>query len=199
MHGKHRTKEFKKNHSDYMKQLFDDPIYKEEHRKRVIISMTLEHREKIGQNTRNNWAKSNSKYRTEESKEKRKIPCTKENKEKFRNILLNGQAAYMNSCVREENVSKPQVELYYIVKEIFSTAILNYPILYLNYVIDITIPQLKIAIECDIGAGHSSKEDLKLDGIRQTNIEQEGWEFLRYRTMPTKDQIIKDMNNYLFK
>jgi len=107
--------------------------------------------------------------------------------------MKNGGAAYCNRFIK--NPSKPQVALYKIVKEIFSTAILNYQVGRKN--IDIGIPILKIAIEYD---GSYYHKNVKYDNERQTEIESFGWRFLRYRDyIPTKDEIIKDMNKFLFR
>jgi len=117
-------------------------------------------------------------------------------REKIKQRMLNGGASHASSF--NKNPSKPQVKLFNIIKEILSTAILNYPIKELNVNLDIAIPQLKIAFEYDGSYWH---QDSKKDNERQTKIEKLGWEFIRYKEkdkFPTKDQIIKDMNKFLF-
>lgn len=90
--------------------------------------------------------------------------------------------------------SRPQITLFETVQEIFSTAKLNYKIL--NYFIDIAIPQLKIAIEYDGSYWHS---DPIKDNQRQTEIENEGWQFIRYKDeIPSKNKLIKNINEFLF-
>jgi hypothetical protein len=113
--------------------------------------------------------------------------------EKWRERMLNGGAAYMCSC--NKNPSPPQVELYNIIKTIISTTILNYPIIEINRCLDIAIPQLKICFEHDMEFHKYKKKE---DNERQDEIEKLGWTMIRYKNMPTKDQIIKDMNKFLF-
>ena len=89
--------------------------------------------------------------------------------------MLNGGAAYTQSFIK--NPSKPQVELYKLIKLLYPTAILNYPSL--NKSIDIAIPNKMIAIEYDASYWHKGKEIE--DAKRQTELEEIGWQFLRYR------------------
>jgi hypothetical protein len=145
---------------------------------------------KTSWNMRQAWKDPNSFWRSQRFLDK-VIP-------KRRQHCLNGHAVYMNSKIK--NPSTPQVELFKIVKSIFSTAVLNYP-LYRgegkrNYSLDIAIPQLQIVIEYDGSYWH---KDSKKDNIRQDKIEESGWQLIKYRNrIPTKDQLIKDMNEFLF-
>lgn len=138
-----------------------------------------EYRKRVSNDVKNRW--------------KNKPEIFNNLKESNRKRLLNGGAAYLNSFIK--NPSKPQLELFNIIKEIYPTAIMNYQIL--NYSVDIAIPQIKLAIEYDGSYWHPDKEK---DDLRQNKIMCEGWRFLRYKDrVPTKDEIIKDMNKYLFK
>ena len=119
----------------------------------------------------------------------------KEGHKKQRIWMLNGGASYVASF--NKSPSKPQVELYKIIREIISTAVLEFPIMEHNFIIDIAIPQLKIAIEYDGSYWHQDKEK---DNNRQTILENIGWKFIRYiDRIPSKEQIINDMNSFLFK
>ena len=139
------------------------------------LAKTEKWRENVSIGTKNGWDK--------------KPEVKKSHSERMKN----GQAAYCNTFIK--NPSKPQVALYKIIKEIFSTAILNHQVGRKN--VDIGIPELKIAIEYD---GSYYHKNVEYDNERQTEIENLGWVFLRYRDyVPTKDEIIKDMNKFLFK
>ncbi len=101
--------------------------------------------------------------------------------------MLNGGAAYCNSFIK--NPSKPQVELFNLVKLIYPTTILNYPSL--NKSIDIAIPNKMIAIEYDGSYWHKDKE---ADRLRQKNLENIGWKFLRYCDyIPKIDELKMDL------
>lgn len=140
-----------------------------------------------------------NKKHTEESRNKIKKSWTKERREESRNEMINGKskyiysfrdsasfstkmsnicknghAAYMNHFIK--NPSKPQVKLYNMILELCPYAILNYPCL--NYSIDIAIPFLNLAIEYDEPWWHKNNE---YDGKRQTELEEEGWNFIRFR------------------
>jgi len=106
-----------------------------------------------------------------------------------RQWMLNGKSSYVNSF--NKSPSKPQVEIFKIVKNLFPSAILNYPCL--NYSIDIAIPDLKIAIESD---GSWYHQNLENDLIRQKNIENEGWKFIKYTIydkFPSIEQLKEDI------
>lgn len=116
-----------------------------------------------------------------------------EGHKKQRKYMLNGGAAHARSFIRSPSL--PQLELFKIIKTIFSVAQLEYKIL--NYNVDIAIPQLKIAFEYDGSYWHQNK---KIENERQTKIEKLGWQFIRYIDyIPSKNQIIKDMNNFLYR
>lgn len=105
--------------------------------------------------------------------------------------MKNGGAAYANSFVT--NPSKSQVKLFNLTKEFYPDAVLNYPCL--NYSIDISIPNLKIAIEYDGSYYHQDKEK---DRERQLEIEQQGWKFIRYKDcVPVKDELLRDIKNLI--
>jgi len=109
---------------------------------------------------------------------------------KMREMCNNGHAAYMNKFIK--NPSKPQVELYRMVLEVCPCAILNHPCL--NYSIDITIPFLNIAIEYDEPYWHQDKD---YDKKRQSELEDEGWIFLRYSSLPEKKEIREAINSFI--
>jgi very-short-patch-repair endonuclease len=85
--------------------------------------------------------------------------------------------------------SKPQFKLFNLVKEEYPNAMLNFPISY--YLVDVAIPERKIAIEYDGSYWHKDKEkDLKC----QQKIEAHGWSVIRYvDRVPTKVELMKDI------
>jgi Protein of unknown function (DUF559) len=126
----------------------------------------------------------------EDIKEKKKETCLQNNgyehwvgtKEHIE-WMKNGGAAYCNIFIK--NPSRPQLKLYKMVLELCPYAILNYPCL--NYSIDIAIPFLNLAIEFDGEYWHKNKE--KYDEKRQRQLEQQGWEFFRFSSLPRIDKI----------
>ncbi len=102
--------------------------------------------------------------------------------------MLNGGAAYSLSFIK--NPSKPQVELFDLVKLLYSSAILNYSSL--NRSIDIAIPDKNIAIEYDGSYWHQNRKES--DKIRQKELENVGWKFLRYCDyIPSIDELQRDL------
>ncbi len=70
---------------------------------------------------------------------------------------------------------------------------MNYPVM--NYSVDIVIPELMIAFECDGSYWHQDKEK---DDRRQKEIEDLGWRFIRYMdVVPLKEQIIEDIDSII--
>lgn len=117
----------------------------------------------------------------------------KKNFEKKRKEMLNGGAVHAALFITD--ISKPQIKLFELIKKIISTAKLNYPVNGL-FLIDIAIPQLKIAFEYDCAYWH---QDSKKDNERQSYLESLGWSFIRYKDyIPTYNQLIKDINKFLF-
>jgi very-short-patch-repair endonuclease len=57
------------------------------------------------------------------------------------------------------------------------------------YYVDFAIPKLKLAIECDGAAYHSTVAQVRRDKKRQAEIEEQGWTFLRF----SGSQIVTDM------
>lgn len=149
---------------------------------------------KIGKSRNENTRKKLSEFRKGKTYEDLYgIEEAKIQREKKRQWMLNGNSAYLNSFIK--NPSKPQVEMFKRVKNIFPSAVLNYPCL--NYSIDVAIPDLKIAIESD---GSWYHQNLESDLIRQKNIENEGWKFIRYKAdsikeVPSMEKIMEDINN----
>ncbi len=100
--------------------------------------------------------------------------------------MLNGGAAHALSFAK--NPSKPQVELYNLVKLFYPNAVLNH--LSLNRLIDIAIPKEFIAIEYDCWYWHDEEKDK----IRQKELENIGWKFLRYKDyIPNIDELEDDL------
>lgn len=90
--------------------------------------------------------------------------------------------------------SKPQLKLFKLCQETLPYPIIEYPCN--GKFIDIAIPQLPLAIEYDSSYWHRNHyEDMR----RQKLLENEGWNFLRYRDyIPTKEELISDVNS-IFK
>lgn len=114
--------------------------------------------------------------------------------EEYKNYLHNGGASYMLSFV--SNPSIPQCELHQRIKSIYKDTYLNFPIL--GYNVDIAVLSLKLVIEYDGSWYHQDKEK---DMIRQKEIENMGWKFIRYCSnengldiIPSIEQIKKDIN-----
>ena len=57
------------------------------------------------------------------------------------------------------------------------------------YYLDFAVPKLKVAIECDGAAYHSSRAQQIRDRRRQGELEAMGWTFIRF----TGSQIVSDM------
>jgi very-short-patch-repair endonuclease len=127
-----------------------------------------------------------------------KNPSKREDcKLKIKQRMLNGGAFHAASFVR--NPSKPQVKLFNMIKEIYPSSILNYSVKQVNRNIDIAIPEFKIAIEYDGIYWHQDRES---DLIRQKQIENLGWKFIRYDggpkdSVPEIDMVINDIKNLI--
>jgi hypothetical protein len=140
---------------------------------------------------------------TKQFKEKMITTCLKNwgvdnytKSEDWINYMKNGQAAYMNSCNRSP--SWPQIKTYGNTCLVAPYPILNYPV-YISkgkwYSVDIAIPQLGIAIEYDGSRHHQDKEK---DDRKTKDLEEEGWNVLRYRDhIPSIKQLLQDINNIL--
>jgi len=100
--------------------------------------------------------------------------------------MKNGLAAYVSGC--NKNPSKPQVKLFNMIKQLYPAAVLNH--LHKNYSIDIVIPELNLAVEYDGAYWHQNKE---ADNKRQSEIEKDGWKFLRYAKLPNSLKLRKDI------
>lgn len=140
------------------------------------------------------WYKHSNDTKKKIGKKSKGRKHSNEYKEILRQEMLNGKAAYLNRCMK--NPSVPQVKLYKKVLKICPYAILNYP--YLNYSIDIAIPFLNIAIEYDGYFHFNSEESKEYHKRRQTNLEKEGWKFIRYniyQEFPSKKEVRKDILN----
>lgn len=133
-------------------------------------------------NIKNKWKDPNSKYNSNEFREK------------VRQQTLNGHAIYM--LKKMKTISKAEKLLYGIVKEIFSEAEQQYNIL--NYVVDIALPRYKIVIEYDGYFHFDTEEHKEYHKQRQLKIENEGWKFYRV-TMYDKFPSIEEVKNNIEK
>jgi hypothetical protein len=107
----------------------------------------------------------------------------------IRERMLNGGAVHALSF--QQIPSKPQIELYDLVKLIYKNAKIEYRVL--NRFIDIAIPDKMIAIEYDGSYWHQDKE---ADILRQKELENIGWNFLRYMDyIPPLYELKKDLRN----
>ena len=103
--------------------------------------------------------------------------------------MINGGAANCNRFIK--NPSKPQIALFKLCQKLLPYPIMNYPCK--GYSIDIAIPQLNLAIEYDGSYWHQDKE---YDKKRQNELEQEGWNFLRYiDKVPKEEHLFNDIKN----
>ena len=176
--------------SKIQKEKFKDPEFLKRHIKTINRDDVKKRR---SESLKQAW--KNPEVRERYLQGRKKTLKNKLGHEKQRQWMLNGGASYVSSF--NTSPSKPQVELYHIVKEIFSTAVIEYPIIKYNFNIDIAIPKLKIAIEYDGSYWH---QDSKKDNSRQDILEKDGWKFIRYKDeVPSKEQIINDMNKFLWR
>ncbi len=112
-----------------------------------------------------------------------------EKAEKTRQRMLNGQAIYMLSCI--ETPTKPQIELFKLCQKIFPSSILEYPCIFTNKSIDIAMVSIQVAVEYDGSYWH---QDLEADRIRQEQLEEQGWSFVRYMDrIPSLEELQKDV------
>ena len=81
------------------------------------------------------------------------------------------------------------MDLYRICQTVFPYPVLEYPCN--GKFIDIAAPVLNLAIEYDEPFWHQNEEyEIK----RQKILEEEGWNFLRYRGyVPTKDELLQNV------
>lgn len=141
---------------------------------------------KISQTVRNKW---------KQGYYKKTLECLKseEHKEKNRNYMLNGGA--LKALRGNLKTSKPQKELFEMVLKEYPTAKLEYE--FLNKSLDIAIPELKVDIEYDGSYWHSKLERKKTDKERDKLLRDNGWHILRYKELPTKKLLHKDISRIL--
>jgi len=117
---------------------------------------------------------------------------TEKTKEELRQYMINGGTERLLKF----NIisSSQQNKIFEMVKQKYLDAMLNFQVS--NYLIDIAIPEYKIAIEYDGSYWHKNKEkDLK----RQKRIESLGWNFIRYvDKIPTNKELIKDIQGGIY-
>jgi len=117
-----------------------------------------------------------------------------ERKENQRQFMLNGGSIKAIQGIK--NPSLGELKLREIVKELYSQAEYQYKVL--NYVIDIALPEHKIAIEYDGWYHFNCQESINYHHKRQKKIETLDWKFLRYnifQKFPEKEQILNDICN----
>lgn len=177
----------------------------EEHKMNLSISKkgkklphTKEWNERIGNALRNKPKSREHIENMSKSLKGKKSWCeglTKDTHEGLRKIAevqkercLNGHSKYMNSLV--SNPSKPQKKIFESINNILK-AELEFPVITTNanvYRIDIAIPEKKIAIEYDCSYWHNEEKDM----VRQAELENEGWKFIRYKDfVPSKEQVLE--------
>jgi len=181
----------KKEVSERAKQMWKDPILRQQMVNSLksngqnpeFIEKQKLNAEKISKDPE--WRKRVSEG-TKRGQEKN--PNFKKDRRKY---MLNGGAAHCNRFIK--NPSKPQVELFELCQKLLPYPILNYPCL--NFSIDIAIPILGIAIEYDGSYWH---QDSEKDINRQRLIEEEGWNFIRYKDrIPSKVELFEDIERKL--
>lgn len=115
---------------------------------------------------------------------------SEETKEKHRKYMINGGAIKALRGVK--NPSKPELMLAEIVKKVYIKSEFQFPIL--NYVVDIALPEYKIAIEYDGYFHFDTEKNKEYHKQRQEKIENEGWKFYRvtmFDKFPT-EEIVKN-------
>lgn len=138
------------------------------------------------------WAEERKINKSNSIKEKWKDLTSKYNsiefRDKVRSQCLNGHSAFMNSHIK--NRSKPQTAIYENVKLLFPDLTIDIDYSFLNYNLDITILEYKIAIEYDGWCYHEGpRGNLKKDEEKQKRCEEYGWKFIRYKGTRSKDAI----------
>ena len=148
--------------------------------------LTDEEKKKIGDRTR-------GKKQSEETIRKKIISLTgkkrsKEFSDNLRLRMLNGQALYMLKF--KKNPSKNEVKLRSLVQIIYPNCEFQHQVL--NYLLDIAIPEYKIAIEYDGWYHFDTQDHIDYHFRRQKKIEEQGWKFIRYsmfNKFPSIEQI----------
>jgi len=126
------------------------------------------------------WKDPNSKYNSVERNEK------------IRQYMLNGGAIIALKGVK--NPSKPELKLRKIVKELYPSSENTFKVF--NYALDNAIPEHKIAIEYDGWYHFNIPGRKEYDAKRQKEIEQDGWEFIKYnifQKFPPLEQVKEDI------
>lgn len=106
---------------------------------------------------------------------------------------IDGAKGYLKAIENGyQGPSKPQIELFNLVKEIFPSAILDQE--NNSYVLDIAIPEYRLAIEYDGSYWHNDERDK----IRDLVLESVGWKTLRFKDyIPTKEELIQKIEEIL--
>lgn len=117
-----------------------------------------------------------------------------ERRERQRQYMLNGGATIALKGMSNE--SKEELELRDIVLELYPDSKSHYKVLEdRNYEVDIALVEYRIAIEFDGYHHFKDQKHFEYHKKRQEEIETEDWSFLRYVKVPTKEQIVEDINH----
>ena len=117
---------------------------------------------------------------------------SEQHKRKMSELMKNGGAAWASKFIK--NPSREELKLREIVKELYPQSQHTYQIL--NYLIDVAILELKIAIEFDGWRHFSCDKNIEYHNKRQKEIEEQRWKFVRYnifQKFPTKEQVREDI------
>jgi very-short-patch-repair endonuclease len=125
-----------------------------------------------------------------------------EEKEKLKQKMLDGMSVYMQMFIT--NPSIPEIKLRNMVMLLIPDVLSSYPIYRgkgkRNYVVDMAILKYKLIIEYDGWYHFDSQESKDRDIIRQKNIEELGWRFLRYNMfskLPTIENLKEDIEKII--
>lgn len=176
--------------------LKEEEIYKlSNSQKKLYMSRTIEDLERISKSQRLSQIKrfSNPKEREKLSISLKKFVEKNPMVRKiYRQRCLDGHSLRMIKSIKK--ISKEEIKLRDIIKELFPRCEFQYSIF--RYLIDVAIPEYKIAIEYD-GYYHFDTEEHKgYHKERQEKIENDGWKFLRYnifQKFPNKEKIHNDI------
>lgn len=120
------------------------------------------------------------------------VSCSEEIKNRKRDTFIRlYNVENVNELVK--STSNKQLQLYKICQKVLPYPILEYK--EGNKFIDITVPSLSLAIEYDGSYWHQDKER---DRIRQKELEEKGWNFIRYEDkVPTEEELLRDVNKII--
>jgi hypothetical protein len=165
--GKHKSLETRRKISIGNSKPKQSEEFKEQQRQRMLNGQALKMikciKNSSSEGLKKAWKDPNSIFNSIEHRDKR------------RQVMLNGGA--IKALRGMKKISKPEMMLRDMVKELYPESEPQYPVF--NYVIDVALPNQKIAIEYD-GYFHFCDEGRKqYHKLRQEKIESEGWKFYR--------------------